>query len=1102
MNLSHRSDDDSNAEALVEQAIAEFLIAEDRQSDFQIEEWLDRYASVRSRLEAFLRDHRRTLAAFHGEPPAQDSRANSGLHETLDFNSLGVASAGSPIRDRDVGTRIGRYQIVRLLGSGGMGRVYEAIDEQGYRFAIKVIAGHMSSTPETIERFKQEGIVASTINHPHCVFVHEADTVDGHPYIAMELMPGTTLRDLVQEKGPLSVREAIEKIIDVIDGLQAAHACKLIHRDVKPSNCYLDATGRVKVGDFGLAKSLDSDLGLTMTGSIVGTPLFASPEQMRGETLDPRTDVYSVCATLYYLLTGKAPFENSNATIVIARALSEEVSSIRELRSEIPESLDRLLRSGMSRNRELRPKDMQQLRSKLVEYLPQQRPVAGLGLRFSAYCVDVLLLSVFVGIAAALRPEWFAHDKDLASRLRLETHFFASFLQGAYFFGCEWWFRTTLGKSFMGLRVQVDPPMDGKPLLPILTRVIVWWLFTGILSDSLLVLMGLPLSISLQNPWQWFGYVASNLLLCVPLLWRKDGRLLHDLASSTHVASVKTDEGVDEDLTFQLEGLPSIPVTTSFGRFAVHRILHESSDCTWYEGTDPGLERLVWIAARPSNALELTEERRCLSTPGQPRWIGGGCTNQHRWDAFLGLESIALTQLNPCQHGMSDKRAKKAFSELVTEFARLESSQQLSLSTLDIERYRIGLRGSLVRLDDLNHSPNDPAELESKTVLSKLKLFCHTLFGIEGDTRSRRSGPMALHLTKILDRIDPSHSKAFPTMKALSEELHTTQSRPVVSSFRIRFIQIATQAALSLAPLGAMLAMVGSGHLLRLDRIENELLRLYALQEIRSGDDSEASWKAIQESPLSLHEGALSPSSITGDLLEQEIATFEMMQETARERISGIDRQTLDAAHEVFVGADLRPWLIATNDLPNSGIFQWALPSELPARFFPKDRSDLDALVSVNQPTEEEFRSSGKIDTEELAISLARMQASPGALALTKTYRVVMVALFPWVSLAIWGFLWRGGISRLTAGLVIVDKSGKPAGWLRILLRSALLWAPQGILLASTILLEFYGLTSPEISSLLRTCCVGFPVVYLAIGLLSQRRGLHDSLSGTWLVPR
>src|SRR5438309_6357493 len=118
----------------------------------------------------------------------------------------------------------------------------------------------------------------------------------------MELMPGDTLADLVARNGPLPYPEAVKKIRDVIAGLQEAHRLDVIHRDVKPSNCFLEADGRVKVGDFGLAKSLVKDAHLTKTGAFVGTPHFASPEQVRGEPIDAGTDVYSVAATLFYLL--------------------------------------------------------------------------------------------------------------------------------------------------------------------------------------------------------------------------------------------------------------------------------------------------------------------------------------------------------------------------------------------------------------------------------------------------------------------------------------------------------------------------------------------------------------------------------------------------------------------------------------------------------------------------------------------------------------------------------------------------------------------------------------------------------------------------------
>src|SRR5207245_1482888 len=135
--------------------------------------------------------------------------------------------------------------------------------------------------------------------------------------------------------------DAIAKMLDVMEGLQSAHKLEVIHRDVKPSNCFLEADGRVKVGDFGLAKSLIREGNLTRTGAFVGTVYFASPEQLRGEPLDPRTDVYSVAGTFYYLLTGKAPFQSSDAGAALARIVSEPPPPMRSVRPEIPAALER-----------------------------------------------------------------------------------------------------------------------------------------------------------------------------------------------------------------------------------------------------------------------------------------------------------------------------------------------------------------------------------------------------------------------------------------------------------------------------------------------------------------------------------------------------------------------------------------------------------------------------------------------------------------------------------------------------------------------------------------------------------------------------------------
>src|SRR6266540_2214854 len=177
---------------------------------------------------------------------------------------------------------VGAYRLLRPLGSGGMGTVYEAEEtSSGRHVAVKLLNAQAASSSEAMQRFRQEGRLARQIAHPNCVFVLAADEQEGRPYIVMELMPGTTLKDLIEKEGPLPPEQAVAKILDVIDGLQAAHAHGVLHRDVKPSNCFLVHDGRVKVGDFGLSKSLVSDAHLTRSGTFLGTPLFASPEQIK-----------------------------------------------------------------------------------------------------------------------------------------------------------------------------------------------------------------------------------------------------------------------------------------------------------------------------------------------------------------------------------------------------------------------------------------------------------------------------------------------------------------------------------------------------------------------------------------------------------------------------------------------------------------------------------------------------------------------------------------------------------------------------------------------------------------------------------------------------
>src|SRR5438876_1363447 len=242
------------------------------------------------------------------------------------------------------GQTFGPYRIERLLGMGGMGEVYEAEQtESGRHVALKVLS-HTLAEPSDRARFMREGRLAASINHPNSVYVFGTEEINGTPVIAMELVPSGTLKDRVSAEGPMLAAQAVDAILQVVAGLEAASALGVLHRDIKPSNCFLDRDGTVKVGDFGLSVSTLSraETHLTATGTFLGTPAFASPEQVRCEDVDVRSDVYSVGATLYYLLTGCAPFVEEKAGRLIAAVLERAPVLPSRLVPPIPRSLERV----------------------------------------------------------------------------------------------------------------------------------------------------------------------------------------------------------------------------------------------------------------------------------------------------------------------------------------------------------------------------------------------------------------------------------------------------------------------------------------------------------------------------------------------------------------------------------------------------------------------------------------------------------------------------------------------------------------------------------------------------------------------------------------
>ena len=283
-----------------------------------------------------------------------------------------------------------------------MGVVYEAAHtESGRRVALKLLSPDLAGNRETMERFLREAKLAAALSHPRSTFVFEAGEDNGYPYIIMELMPGHTLKEVSEEEGPMPVTRAVDVILDVIDGLSAAHAAGVIHRDVKPSNCFMDSDGRVKVGDYGLSKSLVVESDLTQSGSFLGTPLYSAPEQVRGVEVDERTDLYAVGATLYALIAGRAPFTGESAA-VIAQIVSDEAPLLSTMAEEIPADLDQVISRALEKDPDKRFQDLGQLKLALLPVATGGSSLADVGRRLAAYMIDQVSAQVVLAILGGL----------------------------------------------------------------------------------------------------------------------------------------------------------------------------------------------------------------------------------------------------------------------------------------------------------------------------------------------------------------------------------------------------------------------------------------------------------------------------------------------------------------------------------------------------------------------------------------------------------------------------------------------------------------------------------------------------------------------------
>lgn len=307
--------------------------------------------------------------------------------------------------------RIGHYELLELLGRGSFGIVFRAFDDALQRVvAIKLLAPAIAATSPARKRFLREARSSAQVRHENVVHVYAVEEQPS-PYLVMEFIPGETLQQRLDRTGPLEASEIIRLGRQIAEGLAAAHAAGVIHRDIKPGNVLIEgANERVKITDFGLARAAD-DASQTQTGVLAGTPMYMAPEQARGEALDDRTDLFSLGSVMYLLATGRPPFRASTTFGVLKRVVEDSPRPIREIIPELPEWLGDVIARLHEKNPGNRFQSARELADVLADFetqlktnssvsdfsrLVRRRPGGGTGTRRNLVAAAVLLLPLLI----------------------------------------------------------------------------------------------------------------------------------------------------------------------------------------------------------------------------------------------------------------------------------------------------------------------------------------------------------------------------------------------------------------------------------------------------------------------------------------------------------------------------------------------------------------------------------------------------------------------------------------------------------------------------------------------------------------------------------
>ncbi len=965
-------------------------------------------------------------------------------------NDTVVAAAPDvpPLISPEIGENFGRYRVLRRLGRGGMGVVYEAEEtDSGRRVALKVINQKLNS-PQDRARFLREGRLAASINHPNCVYVYGTEEIEGTPVIAMEFVTGGTLQQQLATRGPLTVGRAVDAMLQVIEGLEAAHAMGILHRDIKPSNCFEDEQGAVKIGDFGLSISTlpRPETNITESGAMVGTPAFCSPEQLRGEELNARSDMYAVGVTLFQLLTGKLPFDGQTMPQLIANTLEKRATSPSQLRPDIPTGLARVILRCLEKQPSERFRTYADLRRALEPYSSTAPTPATLGLRLLAGLVDLTVISALGQAALFLTIgdpftllERLYQDPGRGALLVLPCFV----LVILYYALTEWRWGATAGKALCRLRVlQADRNYPAlrqalvRAALFNLVPVLPFWVWIIAAGDLKALVEQSPRMYAMS-----FSYYVLLALMFASARRRNGFAAIHDLATRTRVVSRSAWEqrlalAVTDPQPAGVESLPMV------GPYHVLQPLASCNDAEWAEGYDLRLLRRVLLRQVPTGTPPLTAAARQVSRPGRLRWLAGRREAEENWDAFEGAGGQPLLSLATTPQPWAQVRFW--LHDLAAELSAAEKDDSRP-ALLALDRVWITREGRAKLLDfpapgTAGHDASSPAT-ETVPPLADAKSFITQVASVALNGQPSQ-GPVASSVPKIL----PLHARGFiETLPALAgTEAIATALKPLLrrAAEVTRMRRAVIVAGCVVFPLFMSLAAVfGMSLMENWQRKSPELIELSNVLN---------TWRA-KKMPF-----------VPADKLPSD-------------RLIGI----YVATHYAGVITNEEVWSSAL-----SRIFV-----QRDARQF----AEL-SLAQDASPTAEELQEAEKI-LGPIA-KQSRPGSMPGPQLLSPFLLWFSLLFYVAIPAVIAALCFRGGLVLLATGVTYVRRDGMKASRLRLLWRSVVTWSP----VAGAVVMGIAAMGTKSVSLALLS---GLPMIILTVwSLWLPERGLQDRLAGTWPVPR